>query len=137
MKFSYYKVFLQEPCPVDGKCELYRPMLPVEISVGDQWVWVDALIDSGADYNMAPKSIGEDFGINFSMHPTLDVMGIDQQSVKCYMVPVSLKIGGHFFQSTVAFGEDIPEILLGQKGFFDKLKNVNFTYPDFVEIQQK
>lgn len=111
-------------------------MLTIEIAANGCTEWFDALIDSGADYNMAPAELAEVFNIDLANYPTIDVGGIEQtERIQLAMVPISLRLGGHRIESYMGFGGTLPTILLGQRGFFDRFKSLSFEYPKYVEIK--
>jgi len=125
------------PDPIDGAKHFFRPMLPLEIGFGEKTVWVDALVDSGADCNMAPLELAEYFNISLDKYPKKIFFGIDPNSpVETYVVPVHLKFGGHKIDSIMCFGGSPACPLLGQKGFFDKVKRIDFQYPKYCEIKK-
>jgi len=127
---------MKVPDPLDGERHCFRPMLPIEISVDQKIEWVDALIDSGADYNTAPSELAEVFEINLENYPKIDVGGIEQaKRIALAMVPVVLKFGGHSIETYLGFGGNLPNVLLGQRGFFDRVKKISFEYPKDVEIK--
>lgn len=111
-------------------------MLQVEVQKDSQAFWVEALIDSGADYNMAPVELAELFEIDLSSYPSVPIEGVEQsKTIHLAIVPLILKVGGCSIQSYLGFGGNLPNILLGQKGFFDKLKNISFKYPKYTELK--
>lgn len=136
MKFPYYKLRLLDTSTVDGAMYCYRPMLPVDISLHEKCVAVDALIDSGADYNMAPSELAEYFEIDLAEYPTVNVGGIEQTGrITLAIVPLTLIVGGHRLETYLGFGGQLPTILLGQKGFFNRFKKVIFEYPHDVTLK--
>ena len=136
MKFQYEKLPQQPPSPVDGAKHKFRPMVPIEIEISGRAEWWAGLIDSGADFNMAPLEIAEYYEIDINDYPQLEVRGIDREGgIKLGLVPIKMKFGGHLIETIVGIGGKIPYILLGQKGFFDKVKQVSFHYPKYVEIK--
>jgi len=127
---------MRVPDPIDGEKHCFRPMLPLEISVNQKIEWIDALIDSGADYNMAPVELAEVFKLDLGDYPKIDVGGIEQaKRIALAMVPVSLKFGGYSIETHLGFGGNLPNILLGQRGFFNRVKSISFEYPKNVEIK--
>lgn len=55
--------------------------------------------------------------------------------IKLYFVPVSLLIENEVIHTHLGFGGNLPHLFLGQKGFFDKFKEITFRHPKFVELK--
>ncbi len=136
MQFPYFKI-PKAPCLIDKKSFCYRPMLNIEITPnGKKYIAIDALVDTGADYNMAPLELANAFGLDLSVYPHLDFFGIDQKTaVKCFFVPFTIVIEEKEIYTHIAFGGQVPNILLGQKGFLDKIKEISFRYSKYFEIK--
>lgn len=139
VKLPYYK-FRTAPNPIDKHEYCYRPFLSLRLQIGTKLLntKLDALIDSGADYNMAPVELASLFNVDLSKYPYTDVGGIEQTNrVKLYFVPVTMWVEDKAVHTHMGFGGNLPYILLGQRGFFDKLKEVTLRYPKYVELKFK
>lgn len=63
MKFPYRKINLKHPFA--AKDFILRPIIPVSINYADKTLRYEALIDSGADFNIFPLEIAQKLGIKF------------------------------------------------------------------------
>ena len=96
-------------------------MVEAEIQAPDAVYPVRLLLDSGADYTMLPKSLGELVGLNFSRLRALTVTGVEGRGVKAYLGTVQLRIAGLLLPPIPCLygSSDKTPLLLGREGFFD------------------
>ena len=132
MKFGYKKL----------DSGVTRPIIPVEVKFKDKVVRYFALIDSGADINIFHSEIAELLGIDTKRGEEKFISGITQGEVqKYYIHQVSLIIGGWEYQTKVGFMPTLSKIghgLLGQNGFFNLFKSVNFDFgKKDIELKNK
>jgi predicted aspartyl protease len=123
MKFAYIEHlgFSQE--------RLFRPLIPVKFVVnGHEFVW-HSLIDSGADYIVLPISVASRLGLNLDLALSFRVQAAGNQILTLYKSPIEIEIileKGNSrpikLSSHVYFSESESAVLLGQKGFLDRLK---------------
>ena len=130
MKFPYLKFPLTERSAYFGT-SLLRPIIPVQIQFAHRDIDYLALVDSGADFNIFHAEIGQAIGIEIEQGEEIDFGGIQSRAgAKGFFHEVTLVIGGHAYETRVAFSWDIAEHghgVFGQKGFFDVFK-VTFDY---------
>jgi hypothetical protein len=141
MKFNYTK--LPSLDPISGeRGDILRPIISIDISHNSGWfsdvyqIQLTALIDSGADRNVAPLPIAKMLGVDLSKIKPIETSGIGKGTVSTYYTMVYFKIGGYEYEAPIGFGDSFPMILLGGQGFFDHWK-VNFDYPRDIEIKFK
>lgn len=141
MKFSYTKFPIISS--ITGEDEIiYRPIIPMDIGYHSLWLSdifegeVEALLDSGADRNVAPMELAELLEVDMASAIPEQTKGVEGGLVTVYYAPISLRVGEHIFESIMGFGETIPLVLLGGKGFFDGWK-VTFDYPEEFVIRAK
>lgn len=83
---------------------------------------VMCLIDSGADYTVLPKDLGEQLGIDFSeleiVSPPEGIAG--KIAVKCYVSPITIRFFGTTITTEVIWidKKNINPVI-GRNGFFD------------------
>jgi len=82
---------------------------------------VRLLLDSGADYTLLPKSLGELAGLDFSRLRKLTVTGVEGRGVKAYLGTIRLRIAGLVLPLIPCMygSSDTTPLLLGREGFFD------------------
>lgn len=125
MKFKYseYKD--------DKGIKFFRPTLPVVLKCNQKFIFVEAVIDSGADFNILPIEIAGILDIKLDCRTKRGFHGAGSNSFTVY--PSQIKIEHLIRQdgfrplrwkSEVYFAESQPAILLGQKGF---LENFSLT----------
>jgi len=114
-----------------------RPIIPVRLTYGDNSVNTQALIDSGADFNVFHLSFAKDLGLNLNMNKRITFGGVGnkKQNLTGYLGVLDLMIyskGENIeFSTPIVFSEDIPSNgipLLGETGFFDHLEEIHFYY---------
>lgn len=104
----------------------FVPFVPVFLSLNNDSVFVDALIDSGADYTILPIQLAAEFGFKLSLANRIKIQGAGGNVFQVYKSPEKLgfliKETGFRdikWKSFVYFAELQSTILLGQVGFFD------------------
>jgi len=114
-----------------------RPIIPVRLTYGGNSVNTQALIDSGADFNLFHLSIAKDLGLKINMNKPIIFSGVGnkKRNLTGYMGILDLMIfnkGNNIeFSTPIVFSEDIPSDgfpLLGETGFFDRLEEIHFYY---------
>lgn len=126
LKFDYIQI---------GKHK--RPIIPVQLCLGERAINTPALIDSGADFNLFHIGIADSLGIKLNKEKPIIFSGVGNKrlSLEGYMSVVTLKIFNKgesiTFETPIIFTEQLPEngiALLGEIGFFDHLNEVSFHY---------
>jgi len=110
---------------------IFRPMIPVWISIDYVKSGIfHALLDSGADANLFPASLGDLMGIDIKKGRKIRVVGIGSSELTAYQHKFHLYIGRKKFETKVdfSFEQNIP--LLGRRGFFDLFKKISFSEKD-------
>lgn len=122
MKFSYFKFPLPQKSPFFG-ASILKPIIPIELSVGDKKLRHTALVDSGADFCILDGAIGEYLGLNVRSGLREVFGGIqDNGGAEAFLHKVALDIGGWQYTTMIGFSYDIAKYgfaILGQRGFFD------------------
>ena len=140
MQFPYKKFKL-----ADGT-ELFKPIIPIGLLFNGKLIryqsfsWgeeengvlfaYEALIDSGADFNIFNAEIGELLGINVRAGKKVQFSGIAGEPFEVYLHNLTLEVGGWQYKITSGFSYEISPYgfgILGQKGFFD-LFRVEFIF---------
>ncbi len=141
MKFPYLPEILINPITKE-KDIVYRPFIPINIAHNGNWLSVvsggflkavNALVDSGADHNVAPMDIAKMLKISFEGVTPYKVHGIDGIGIDTFFVPISIAIGGQVFETFMGFAREVKEVLLGGQGFFNQWK-VKLEYAKDIEI---
>lgn len=109
-----------------------RPIVKVGVKNGEQSIDYFVLIDSGADLCLFHSEIADLIGIDVKSGIREEVGGITEgEKQSYYLHDIILNIGGWDFPVTVGFMPTLSRLghgLVGQRGFFDKFKSVNFDY---------
>jgi len=84
----------------------------------------EALIDSGADFNIFPIEIAKKLGITLKNSDSISFTGVGGNIINGIKADVLLEIGSQKIQAIVVFAP-VDSGILGQYGFFDLFK-VNF-----------
>ncbi len=122
MKFSYSKFPLPQRSPFLGTSVL-KPIVPIELTVGNKKLRYKALIDSGADFCILEGEVGEYLGLDVRSGTKEIFGGIqDRGGAEAFFHKVTITVGGWSCRTTIGFSYDIAKHgfgILGQRGFFD------------------
>ena len=124
MQFPYKKFKL-----ADGT-ELFKPIIPIGLLFNGRQIRYEALIDSGADFNIFNAEIGEIIGIKIRDGKKVQFSGIAGEPFEVYLHGLTLEVGGWQYKIVAGFSYEISPYgfgILGQKGFFD-LFRVKFIF---------
>ena len=133
MIFSYTKFPLDRPNPLTRERYLCRPVVIIDLGHEGHFLQTTALLDTGADWNFAPLEYASALDIDVAGCPTVPVGGIGQGTAEAAFAPVRIRIGGKKIDTMMGFG-NFPIILLGQCGFFDRIKSASFHFPLKFEL---
>ncbi|MDP3974256.1 MAG: retropepsin-like aspartic protease [Candidatus Daviesbacteria bacterium] len=132
MKFPYRKINLQNP--FNSKDFILRPIIPFSIKYNDRSLRFEALIDSGADFNIFPFEIAKKLRINLKKSDELTFVGVGGNFIDGIKADVILEMGSEKIKTKVVFAP-IDNGILGQYGFFDLCK-INFNLKKkIIEIE--
>ena len=101
-----------------------RPLVAVTVFVpGQPSVLFDALVDTGADVSLFPKSIADRLGLDLSQRPDVTVFAAvgGQCYYRLHEVQLELRRPPDVFQWTAAVGfvdREMSYAILGTRGFF-------------------
>lgn len=121
MKFPYVKT----PARDTRRKWLSRPLIPVALFGPKGSIYIDALIDSGADMSLFHSDIGKDIGLEMEKGKRQTFSGIEGGNVIVYTYPIYLQIIGMNEKIEVEAGfteTSGVSAILGQEGFFDKFR---------------
>lgn len=131
MKFNYKpEEFPITPTSKRAKV-VWRPIIPVILIRGWRLVGYEALIDSGADYNIFHGDLAEIIGIKLTKGKSRKIYSLSGEPIKGYMHTVDIKpLGMRAFRVPVIFSRQMTKHslgVLGNEGFFDHFK-VEFDF---------
>jgi hypothetical protein len=113
-----------------------RPFLVAKLRNQQNELNCFAIVDSGADHCVFPRSFMQPLGLDPLIAPVDMTSGLGSNSVPTHYSNVTLDLGIMNFQVYAGFtaGMDQHGIgLLGQQGFFDKFKiSFDYTNAQFV-----
>lgn len=131
MKFRYKALEVKPSKSVNKKFVVWRPIIPVFLFNNKKVIGYEAIIDSGADFNIFHSEIADILGINYKKGSKRHLFGLGSQEIKGYECETEIKVQGFDkYLSKVVFSSQIPSNsfgVLGNKGFFNNY-NVNFKY---------
>lgn len=108
-----------------------RPTLVLTLRNGRNGLKCYALVDSGADHCIFPRSFMQRLGIDLLTAPVDMTSGVGSTNVPTHYCNVTLDLGVIDFQVYAGFTAGMDQFgigLLGQDGFFDKFK-ITFDNP--------
>ena len=121
MEFTYKPIKVAPTTASQKRKTLWRPIIPVILRYGKALVGYEALIDSGADFNVFDAGIALILGITLKRGKKRQIVGIGNQILKGYEHQVKLRISNSEYLAPVIFSQQIPDYsfeVLGNKGFF-------------------
>lgn len=130
IKLPYIK-YLITPPTIRPAQYVYRPVIPIKLSLDKREVTFDGLVDSGAAETTFPSWIAKTIGHNVYKGKKKIFSGIGG-SVLAYQHKTHLKIKGVSFMADVYYShewDDMPFGLLGQASFFSHF-DVYFNYKE-------
>jgi len=134
MRFPYKKFKLS-----DGT-EILKPIIPIGLLFNGKSIRYEALIDSGADFNIFNAEIGELLGINIRSGKEMKFSGIAGEPFPVYLHYLTLDIGGWQYEIETGFSYEISPYgfgILGQKGFFDLFRIRFILSKGVIELTQE
>lgn len=139
MKFKYQKRPTNKSNAHPERYSVLRPIIPIRLWNGDNFIDTDALIDSGADDCVFSAEIGEVIGLNIRNGKDAQYKGVGGEIVNVYFHNINLGIGGHKFDCCAGFSYDtaFKEGLLGQNGFFNLFSVILNLIKEEIELKGK
>lgn len=139
MEFRYFKFPIPES-DFFGNAIL-RPVIPIRIKGEEFIVKYNALIDSGADFNIFHGELGDLLGIEVKGGKRERFSGVQAGNLsEAFLHEITVLVGEHEFTTPVWFSYEIAPHsygILGQKGFFD-LFAVKFDYTkEEIELKDR
>lgn len=130
--------YLPSPQIINKKLiAIYSPIIRIRLSAKHK-VYpysLDCLVDSGADYNLFPASIGETLGLTIKKGKQTQHIGIANIGIIAYRHQVKLFLPGYNFTTEIDFSYDHVIPLVGRDGFFKYFKKVIFNQEELkVEL---
>jgi hypothetical protein len=105
MTFAYRR-YTADSIPGIGSI-LYRPAVPLRVSGGAGSAWLTALVDTGSDITLLPRSVGELIGADIDESTRWRVGGIGGQRTDVVAGAVRLELGpdsqSYAWEATVGF----------------------------------
>lgn len=128
ISFSY---FVEDKLnPVTGQVigHIMRPYIPIRLSIhhANPTNSVNALVDSGSDRNLFPKSWGDILGINFRKVKPVKILGIGKNEIIAYTAKINIWIDKRKYETEADFSPEQQTPLLGRQGFFNLFKEIIF-----------
>lgn len=88
---------------------------------------ISALVDSGADYILLPRSFCTNLGYRWREGKRRTIQGIGKKSLTARMLDLPVRLGADEFEAPIAFTyADTTPQLLGREGIFSRF-NVLFA----------
>lgn len=137
MKLKYRK--LNFPSPFNRK-KILRPIIPISIQTNNSGrkVRYEALIDSGADFNLLPMGLIEILNVGSKNLKSIYFTGVSGETIRGLIANIKISLGDNGFITNVVFAEISGAVgILGQYGFFDKFI-VKFDFgKEEIEVESK
>lgn len=134
IRFPYIK-YLVTPPTIKPAQYVYRPVIPIKLSLGKKVITFDGLVDSGADECTFPAWIAKTLGHDVYKGKKKIFSGIGG-SVLAYLHKTHLRLNGIEFVADVYYShewDDMPFGLLGQAGFFSHF-DIRFNYKEKLTL---
>lgn len=126
MKFEYAKVTYPPSEAFPRGASSFRPTINIAIRHGNRRLRVFALLDTGAEFCLLPRWMGEQLGIAITEGKKTTFKGAAGGTQIAYFHNIIFEIGGWDHRCRAGFiyeaEEELPFALLGTIGFFDSYK---------------
>ena len=119
MKFPYRKINLKHP--FSSKPFILRPIIPISLRFNNRSIRYEALIDSGADFNIFPLEIAENLGIKLERGKKIYFSSVSGDALDGVITDLVLELGSTRVETKVVFAQ-VGNGVLGQYGFFDNFQ---------------
>ncbi|MBA3723382.1 MAG: hypothetical protein H0W89_00615 [Candidatus Levybacteria bacterium] len=108
---------------------IYRPIIAIRVSAKHKIYpnTIECVVDSGADFNLLPATIGEHLGLDIKKGEKVTHMGIGNIRIEAYKHNVSLYVGRRKVTTEAHFSYHQKIPLLGRDGFFKYFKTITFN----------
>lgn len=134
MKFHYKKFELP---PGERREFLLKPIIPIFLFHKKNFVRVEALIDSGADFCVFHSEIAEILRIPWKKGDAHKFIGVTGENGYVYFHSLKLKIGKWIKTIQAGFTDDLSEQsygILGQEDFFEFFNVIFALQKGFIDI---
>ena len=119
--------------PVFGT--VYRPVAWVEFwsKSKKEWIGIWMVVDSGADYSLLPRYMGEYLGIMLTKDcKSFSTFGIGGIENVYFLEKAKIKLGEWEIAAPIGFlGKDTIPPLLGRQGFMERFATLFFNHKTF------
>lgn len=133
MEFRYKPLEIKSSKNKKRASVVFRPIIPVYLFNNQKIIGYEAIIDSGADFNIFHSEIADILKIDYKKNRKVELFGIGKQKICGHECFVDIKIQGFTkYSAKIIFSDQIPSNsfgVLGNKGFFDK-HDINFKYTE-------
>lgn len=128
ISFSYFVEDKLDPKTGQVIGRIMRPYIPIRLSIhrANPTNSVNALVDSGSDRNLFPKSWGDILGINFRKIKPVKIFGIGGSGIIAYPSTINIWIDNKKYETEADFSPEQQTPLLGRQGFFNLFKEIIF-----------
>ena len=109
--------------------------LPAFLTVGSSTIDCEAKVDTGSEYCVFQRELGEDLGINIESGQRITLISING-TTRAYGHEVELSTLGLAFHVTVYFAEDygLTRNLLGRNGWLQQVKLAVIDYEEILYL---
>ena len=138
-KKSEYERFSYTAVSVAGGVQRLRPILSVVFSTSERRITFPCLVDSGADINVLPYSLGLALGLNWESTPAGPILGGKFLQTETRLIVLPTQIGKSSLVDLVFawISVDIGPVILGQMNFFKEFNVCFLGSDDAFELARK
>jgi hypothetical protein len=137
MEFRYKPLEIKSSKVSKNKFVVWRPIVPVYLLHNKKIIGYEAIIDSGADFNIFHSEIANILGVDYKKGEKRLLFGMGHQGIKGFECELEIKIQSFDkYKTKIIFSDQIPSNsfgVLGNIGFFNKY-HVNFKYNEKVIV---
>jgi hypothetical protein len=131
MEFRYKPLEIKSSKVSKNKFVVWRPIIPVYLLNNKKIIGYEAIIDSGADFNIFHSEIADILGVDYEKGNKKLLFGMGHQEITGFECELEIKIQGFDkHKAKVIFSDQIPPNsfgVLGNLGFFNKY-DIDFQY---------
>lgn len=141
MRFNFVRLPSAPSLAFPNRYSILAPFIPIRIinfNDRDKTLYLKALIDSGADVSIFPKSVGDAISLNIENEKILKIKGIGGQQIDTYLHKIIFEVGGWKLPSFACFASvETTFPILGRDGFFS-LFEIKLNYSkEIIELKPR
>src|SRR3989338_4694169 len=100
----------------------FLPVVPIRLRKKNEWVEMEAFVDTGSTYSLFPADVAELLGLILELGDLREIVVVDGNTLKVYIHKVVISIAQEEFVASIGFskGLGVGFYIIGTEDIFDK-----------------